>query len=576
VARLVTTRRAIAATLTAVVLLVAAAPVAAAPVPAPSAPTTPNGLTTSSTSATDPKGTDVIGQLFGRERFAGHLGSFPLSAYQLDWNVDTDVDLGPVPVAPKPKGAVADVAEAFANILWTIALLIAKIIGGLFAWAFSVDFLTGPHGILRPIAGGARVMYRDLFGREILYAAIVVAGGYAIATWRSGERGRSTSWLVAAVAYAVVAAGVANNMTAVAAPVFRATQEVSSSVLAMRATGTISPSAAEREANQHIRNTFIDGPFQILEFGGLAHCVGGKVRNGFPTPVLADDPGPKTCRVHAPYARKLLAEPPGSDARKRIVTDLASGRGDFDKIDAPAADMMLEGNAYLRLVIALGVLVGMLFVGAFILLAGLLIALASLAFAIGLAFAPVMAPAAFIPVYGEATVRFWASALAGCLVVKVAYSLALGVLLIANQAVTAAAGLALPAGYAYLVNAAMFAGALYFRKSIRTGISGMTARVDRSASGGARRFVTQAVVHPVRTAMFRNTMAATAGAAAGAAAVEAVEHGRDDDRRGGDAPAWTEPPHDHEPRGGAAPPRPRTSDGGQEAAADVDAGRVAR
>jgi hypothetical protein len=54
-----------------------------------------------------PKGTDVLGQLFGREKGGNDLGSYPLSRYALDWDVDTDVDTPIGPVAPKPGGVLA-------------------------------------------------------------------------------------------------------------------------------------------------------------------------------------------------------------------------------------------------------------------------------------------------------------------------------------------------------------------------------------------------------------------------------------------------------------------------------------
>jgi hypothetical protein len=162
-----------------------------------------------------PKGTDVLGQLFGRDKYGGHLGDYSLSSYQLDWDVDTDNDIGlpggigpQIPVAPKPKGAIADVAEGLANFLWSISLIVVKLIGGLFAWAFSIDFLTGPHGILQPIGNATRVMYRDLFGREVLWIAILISAGYAITHMRRGHRGGAGRTLVAAVVYAIVAIGV--------------------------------------------------------------------------------------------------------------------------------------------------------------------------------------------------------------------------------------------------------------------------------------------------------------------------------------------------------------------------------
>jgi hypothetical protein len=565
------TGRAVTATLAVLAaLLTAPAPASAAPVPVPA----PNGGTTTPNGAgaapdRGGKGTDVLGQLFGGEKYSGDLGRYPLTGYQLDWDIDTDVDLGPIPVAPKPQGAVADVAEGAANILWTLSLLIAKFVGGMFAWAFSVDFLTGRHGILRPISDAARVMYRDLFGRDILYAAIAVAGGYAIVQSKRGRAGHGAGMLAASVAYAVVAVGVANNMQAVAAPVYRATQEASSSLLSMRATGRISSDAAERQANVYIRDTFIDGPYLLLQFGGVRHCVNpNRTRDGFPVPALPDDPGPKVCRENAPYAQALLADPPGSDARRDTLRALASGTSPFDKVDAPAADMMLQGNAYLRLVVAASVLAGMLFVGAFITLAAVLIAGAAIAFAVGLAFAPAMVPLAFVPVIGEATVRFWASALGGCLLTKVAFSLLLGVLMIANEAVTATAGAALPVGYAYAVNTLMFAGAFLYRKRIVHGIMGATARLDRRAVGRVQRVATSAITHPVRTMTGRTAFAAAAGAVGGAVAPGRDDKDDKDDKDGGKGggsrnggapvpPAWEEPPRDHEPAGGrGAPPAP--------------------
>jgi hypothetical protein len=542
----VTFRRVLAAALTVVLLALAAPAVANA--------------------QAQPKGTDVLGQLFGRDKYGGHLGDYSLSSYQLDWDVDTDNDVGlpggigpQIPVAPKPKGAIADVAEGLANFLWSISLIVVKLIGGLFAWAFSIDFLTGPHGILQPIGNATRVMYRDLFGREVLWIAILISAGYAITHMRRGHRGGAGRTLVAAVVYAIVAIGVSNNMVAVARPVYQATQGMASSVLAMKAGAPATPRAAEREANQYIRDTFVDPPFQLLEFGGLAHCVNpGKLRDGYPTPVLLDEPGAKVCRSNARYAKAMLAEPPGSDERKQVLQDLAEGKGRFDKIDAPAADMMLEGNAYLRLAISVGVLAAVLFVGAFILFAGLVIALSSVAFAIGLAFAPVMAPLAFIPGYGEAIVRFWAVVLAQCLLVKVAYSLVLGVLMVCNQAVTASASLLLPAGTAFAVNAAMFAAALFMRKHVTGGISAARSRIGYG-SDTVQGLATGAVTQPIKAVTGRLAFASVGGVG-GAVVADALD--KDDDHGGGgnnrpqQAPPFTPPPYDHEPNGGTPPPGP--------------------
>jgi hypothetical protein len=440
----------------------------------------------------------------------------------------------------------------------------------MFAWAFSVDFLTGRHGILRPISDAARVMYRDLFGRDILYAAIAVAGGYAIVQSKRGRAGHGAGMLAASVAYAVVAVGVANNMQAVAAPVYRATQEASSSLLSMRATGRISPDAAERQANVYIRDTFIDGPYLLLQFGGVRHCVNpNRTRDGFPVPALPDDPGTEG----VPRERAVRAGAPRGPARKRRPPRHAPCPRLRDepvrRVDAPAADMMLQGNAYLRLVVAASVLAGMLFVGAFITLAAVLIAGAAIAFAVGLAFAPAMVPLAFVPVIGEATVRFWASALGGCLLTKVAFSLLLGVLMIANEAVTATAGAALPVGYAYAVNTLMFAGAFLYRKRIVHGIMGATARLDRRAVGRVQRVATSAITHPVRTMTGRTAFAAAAGPPSGARSPRAattrttrttartvaraagrVTVGRRSRRRGRSRRATTSPPE-------AAAPRPR-------------------
>jgi hypothetical protein len=480
--------------------------------------------------------TDFFGQLFGPSTLGGVSTRFSDSRYTLDWHIETSHKVLGQSIAPDIQGTIASMAAFVSNLLWSGARLLDRFADGFFTWAFSLDVITGPHGALRPVARAVQTLYRDVIGLPFLGFATTVAGGYAAWTaWGRGRHGQAMMMLAAGVVYAALVMMVINNPERTLGTAYKGVQTLSGSILSVTDTGKLDPEQARHAASRRIADTLIYRPWLVLNFGGLKHCVapGGD-------PVLESDKGPKRCIDNARYAEPYLRFNGGSDQREGVYQAIRAGckigdiegeegvkvyamaacaRYAFGPADRAAVDIQQQEGAFDRLAIAVLVFVGALAIARTLAWLAVLVILA-MVFGLGFfAFAPIMVPLAVLPAT-QGLVIWWAQRLLGALTVKVAYSLALAVLLTVSGALmgaTASMGFALP----FALQSALFYGLYKGRRSILQGIT--SRRMAGEANRSASTYVAKTVGAPV-------------AAVAGIAAVSAWRLKHQSDRQGGGQP----------------------------------------
>jgi hypothetical protein len=451
---------------------------------------------------------------------------YPLGNYWLDTHFEAvEASLtGGVDVSGVPPM----LAHVAATVLWEITRWLANILITLFAFAFSLDLLsgskeTGGAGALAPVARAIHSIYAHVFGQPWLVLAITVVGLWAL--WKTllqrryaetvGALGLSLVYLVIALAFVTQPAktiGQASHWT----------NQMSEAFLTISHRGTVTGTGeAKRTATDQLFRLLVYEPWMVLQFGGTEHCVrsgtGSEDDDPVSVPVrplpqgaarrLADGAevgaDGKTCIHHSKYAPHFLAFEPGSeerdaeyeavnegDASKLPEEDPSARRGDYSlgPADKPAVDAMEEGGQFQRLGVALLVFGGEL--GAFALLGALSIGviLAQVLLLLMLAFAPVALVFAVIPGRGHNFFVGWLTRLAGLLLRKAAYSLILAVLLAVAGAL-AVATVQLGWLMSFGLQGLFFWAVLLQRRQLTDRLIGAVAGTEATKQDGALRLL---------------------------------------------------------------------------------------
>lgn len=408
---------------------------------------------------------------------AGGLhGRYPLSHYALDQHFEAIS--ASLTGGVDASGVAPMIAYFLTSVLWALTSFLANLLIELFAFAFSLDLLTGSDatggsGALAPVGRAIHSIYASVFGAPWLVLAVAVSGIWAM--WRALVQRRYTETAGAlglSLIYVVVALFFVAQPAKTIGAASAWTNKMSQSFLAITAEGNPSGGGRARDAGaEQLFDVLVFKPWVVLEFGGTEHCVraGTGDEDSDPESVavrpLAADAGAdaalarrlrageelgaqgKACFNNASkYAHRFLRYGPGTEERDAEYEALDSGDASelpgggyrLGPADRPATDAMEEGGQYQRLLVAIVVFVGEL--GAFCLLGALSVGviLAQVLLLLLLAFAPVALVAAAIPGRGHAFFRGWLEKLAGFLLRKAAYSLILAILLAVNGALATA------------------------------------------------------------------------------------------------------------------------------------------
>lgn len=451
---------------------------------------------------------------------------YPLGNYWLDTHFEAvEASLtGGVDVSGVPPM----LAHVVATVLWEITRWLANILITLFAFAFSLDLLsgskeTGGAGALAPVATAIHSIYAHVFGAPWLVLAVTVVGLWAL--WKTllqrryaetvGALGLSLVYLVIALAFVTQPAktiGQASHWT----------NQMSEAFLTISHRGTVTGTGeAKRTATDQLFRLLVYEPWMVLQFGGTEHCVrsgtGSEDDDPVSVPVRPLPQGAarrlaggaevgadgKTCIHHSKYAPHFLAFDPHSeerdaeyeavnegDASKLPEEDPSARRGDYGlgPADKPAVDAMEEGGQFQRLGVALLVFGGE--IGAFALLGALSIGviLAQILLLLMLAFAPVALVFAVIPGRGHAFFVGWLTRLAGLLLRKAAYSLILAVLLAVAGAL-AVATVQLGWLMSFGLQGLFFWAVLLQRRQLTDRLIGAVAGTEATKQDGALRLL---------------------------------------------------------------------------------------
>jgi hypothetical protein len=466
---------------------------------------------------------------------------YPLGNYWLDAQFEAvDASLtGGVDVSGVPPM----LAHVLATVLWEATRWLANLLITLFAFAFSLDLLsgskeTGGAGALAPVATAIHSIYANVFGAPWLVLAVTVVGLWAL--WKTllqrrysetvGALGLSLVYLVIALAFVTQPAktiGQASHWT----------NQMSEAFLTISHRGTVTGTGeAKRTAADQLFRLLVYEPWMVLQFGGTEHCVRAGTGSEDEDPVSVPvRPLPqsaarrlaggaevgaegKTCIHHSKYAPHFLAFSPGSeerndeyealnegDASKLPEADPSARSGDYrlGPADKPATDAMEEGGQFQRLAVALLVFGGEL--GAFILLGALSIGviLAQVLLLLMLAFAPVALVFAVIPGRGHNFFVGWLTRLAGLLLRKAAYSLILA-LLLAVAGALAVATVQLGWLLSFGLQSLFFWAVFIQRRQLTDRLIGAVAGTEAAKQDGALRLLAvyggmRAMNRPLRT-----------------------------------------------------------------------------
>jgi hypothetical protein len=459
---------------------------------------------------------------------AGGLANrFPLANYQLDQyfpgvsvGLFSGVDVSGVPPL---------IAYFIAQVIWLITAFLANALVTLFAFAFSLDLLSGNgspgSGALAPIATAIHNLYTSTFGAPWLIAAVVLAGCWAM--WKALVQRRYTETagaLALSLLYCVLAIGIVTQPQRTIAPASKLSNELSTSLLSLTSQGSItSESQAKGAASDQLFSLLVLDPWTVLEFGGIEHCVAtplaSQPRSVAVRPLSADPAqdtrlasrledgtevqaqGKRCINAANKYAPHFLAYPFQSPARNAEHEALEHGSDEdlpssdpakhdggypLGPADEPAAEAMGKGGQYQRLLLAIVILAGEL--GAFLLLGALSLGviLAQILLLLLLAFAPVALLIAIFPGRGHEFFRAWLSKLAGLLARKVLYSLILAVILAVCRALddaTSNLGWLL----SFMLQAAVLWSVFLQRRKLTHDLLGATGGRTAGAEDGTRR-----------------------------------------------------------------------------------------
>lgn len=402
---------------------------------------------------------------------------YPIGAYDLDYHVDVSLT--------SDKSWFAGAAQWLVAQAWDILSHIGMLLIDAVAWAFDVNFITGPNGMLPAVHEAMLYLHENVVDQRYVGIAIGllgVWGGFkALSSPTEVLSKFATSFFCTLVVLALIYQPTGIYKTGV-----EMVNDVSSGVMSTLTPGQEADDG-QRAARDHLHQMIIQRPWAVLEFGGLQHCVdtGDLDEDGYPKNVnkFARTKGEKVCRDHMErkggyggYADRFLSQAPGSEARAREYTALKDGkvpeaegpnpisdcpRGDcsgaqskideekaiqqqfgdgykVDKADAPAVDIMQQGGSGHRLTLAAIIIIGL--IGILLLLArmvGVMLAseIASLAL---LAFAPIILLFGIVPA-GHGVFKWWLKSLGLAMFIKLIVATILVVLLVVSMAFTAIA-----------------------------------------------------------------------------------------------------------------------------------------
>lgn len=254
------------------------------------------------------RGSDVVDNISPESQVAGETSYYerhPLSHYALDWDVDTTND-GFVDT-PKFSAIPALIAQFLAAQLWEVTKFLVNGVIDLFTWAFSLDLLQGDpntpgDGALAPVADAVSSIYENVFGREWMITAIVLAGLWGV--WKALVQRRYTETagaLTLSVVFVLLALFFVNQPEKTIGTASEWTNKMSLAFLSGVNRGTVDePEKAKSEVADQLFKTLLYDPWVVLNFGGLRHCVdtGDRDDDGFPQPVSPRDARADVCRDH--------------------------------------------------------------------------------------------------------------------------------------------------------------------------------------------------------------------------------------------------------------------------------------
>jgi hypothetical protein len=563
---------------------------------------------------------DVWANVGPASSLSGLASRWPLGNYALDEHF-TAISAG-VFSGVDVSGLLPMIAYFFANELWQLTAWLANLLVELFAFAFSLDLVSGSSatngaGALGPVSRAIQSIYSDVFGGPWMVLAVSVAGCWAM--WKALVQRRyaeTAGQLALSLVYVGIAFLFVLQPGQTIGTASHWTNEMSGAFLSIAKDGEPASQGEAKEAGANqLFGLLVAQPWSVLEFGGLDHCV--KAGSGEEPESVAVQPLPdgaarrlesgeevsaagKTCvddlRRYGPH---FLRFEPGSGEREEEFEALShgdssklpdadpgkkSGSYELGPVDQPSAAAMEKGGQYQRLLVAIVVFFAEL--GAFCLLGALSIGVitAQVLLLLLLAFSPVALVAAAIPGRGHQFFKGWLSKLAGFLLRKAAYSLVLAVLLTVCAAISAATS---ELGWlmSFGLQCAFFWAVFLQRRSLTDGLIGAVTgpgvpgrerALDALALYMGARTGTRLATGPARAVssrLRRRRPAAPADRSAGPTATPVSdEHPNSTADRGpGGRPGETEPHGSGRPPAAEAggPPPARQEDGQPRSGAEV-------
>jgi hypothetical protein len=456
-------------------------------------------------------GADVWANVGPASPLAGLTSRYPLGNYSLDEHF-TAVSAG-VFNGVDVSGLLPMIAYFFANELWQFTAWLAKLLIELFAFAFSLDLLSGSPathgaGALGPVARAIHSIYSAVFGGPWMVLAVSVAGCWAM--WKALVQRRYTETagqLALSLLYIAIALLFVLQPAQTIGQASKWTNAMSGAFLSIARDGEPGSQQQAKEAGaDQLFGLLVAQPWAVLQFGGLSHCVrtgsGSSDSEATSVPVQPlpaeaarrleageeVSTGGKTCVNNLrKYGDHFLRFPSETDERNEEFEALQSG--DASKLpdadpgkashsyklgpaDVPAAAAMEKGGQGERLLVAALVFCAEL--GAFALLGALSVGviIAQVLLLLLLAFSPIALVAAVIPGRGHQFFVAWLQKLGGYALRKAAYSLILAILLAVCAAISAATS-QLGWLFSFGLQCAFFWGVLLQRHSLTNGLIGI-------------------------------------------------------------------------------------------------------